>query len=122
MSISYYLFNKIAKECLYLGKKGVRDDFEFEGPLYYIGQNRYLLPVKYLELLIRGFKEIGNDNFILTVTGDELFDTAEYLGEDEEAIEIGGDSDLDLPLSKYLPELNDLSVREEIKKNGVLIA
>lgn len=121
MGIAYYLFNKDTNECVYLGKKGVRDDFEYEGPLLYIGEQRYLLPVDYLKLLIERFNDTGGENSILTVSSDDLFDTECYVSEDEDIIEIGGDNYLDLPLTKYLPELNGEGGKANVVRNGIEI-
>ena len=121
MSIANYIFNKVSKECIYLGKKGVRSDFEFEGPLHFIGNKRYLLPVEYLSLLLERFRETGNEDDLIILGSDELLDTEDYLPEDEDLIEIGGENYLDLPLSKYLPELNEDNVIREIEEKGILI-
>lgn len=121
MSIASYLFNKASKECVYLGKRGVRKDFEFEGPLFFLGENRYLLPVDLLELLIERFREAGSESDLVLVESDDLLDTEIYLSEDDELIEIGGEKYLDPPLAKYLPELDDESGRKNVLENGILV-
>ncbi|MDG9670259.1 hypothetical protein ONV78_21150 [Hahella sp. CR1] len=121
MSEVYYLFNKITKECVCLGKKTGEDGSEYTGPVCFIGDSRYYLPMKYMHLLVERFRGSSPAGTVCEVAGSELFDTASYLGPDEDVIEVGGDRDFDRPLAVYLPELEDCRVKEEIKRNGILI-
>ena len=121
MSVYFFAFNKEKKECICLGKKDVRDDFEYQGPSLFIGDKNYFLPKKYLELLILRFSEDSSKESVVILPDYELFDTEDYLAEDEECTEIGGDGYPSLPLSTYLPELKDENVLEEIKREGVVV-
>jgi len=121
MGICHYLFNKETKEGINLGKRGKRIDFEFQGPVCFVNDKRYLLPPKYLNLLIERFKQTGDEKTILIIEDYELLDTFDYLKEDEDLIKIGGDRYFDLPLEKYLPELDSPEVQKEIGETGILI-
>jgi hypothetical protein len=116
MSIYYYLFSSNNRECINLGKKGRRNDYEYDGPSVILSGKTYLLPAQYLELMKQRFIEKNGKNNIVICPDYDLFDTEEYLKDDEEFYEVGGERDFDLPITKYLPEIEDLNVRLEIEK------
>jgi hypothetical protein len=116
MGIYYLYFNPMNKECLPLGKKV--DGYSYEGPVVYLSGKRYFLPRKYLLLLIKRFAGGGD---VLLVPDYEIFDSEEYVSSDELIYKVGGGGAEDPPLSKYLPEINDSSVIEEIIVHGTLI-
>lgn len=120
MSVYFYLFNKENKECLCLGKKSERDGPEYQGPSVFIDGYNYFLPKDYLELLIQRFKEKDKDSVIL-LPDYELFDTEDYVSEDEDLVEVGGEGYGDLPITKYFPELDQQEVKEDIKSRGVIL-
>jgi hypothetical protein len=119
MSVYFYLFNKKTKLGLCLGKKGIRSDHEYQGPSVSISEKQYFLPKKYLDLLIESFYRDSESGEILLLEDHELFDTNKYLSEDEDLIEIGGDKYGDIPLHKYLPELDNPSVIDDIRKGNL---
>lgn len=121
MSVYFYLFNKETKECLCLGKKLDRDGVGYQGPSVFVEGKSYFLPDDYLELLIQRFKGSEAGENVIILPEYELFDSEEYLSEDEETVEIGGESYGDLPITEYLPELEKQAVRDEIKRRGNLI-
>jgi hypothetical protein len=114
MSIYYYLFSSKSKECINLGKKGRRNDYEYDGPSVFLDGKTYLLPAQYLELIRQRFIEKNDKDSVVVCPDYDLFDTDMYLKCDEECQEIGGDRDFDLPITRYLPEIEDKSVKIEI--------
>jgi hypothetical protein len=114
MSTYYYLFSSKSKECINLGKKGRRDDYEYDGPSIFLDGKTYLLPAKYLELMRQRFMERNDKDSVFVCPDYDLFDTEMYLKFDEEFKEIGGDRDFDLPIVEYLPEIEDKNVKIEI--------
>jgi hypothetical protein len=119
MSVSYYLFSKASKEYISLGSRGRRSDYEYEGPVIWMGPLRSRLPRHLLQTLIDRFREAHGTDDVVVCSSEELFDSTDYLTEDEMGIEVGGERDGDLPLTKYLPELDDPGVREEIRSRAV---
>jgi hypothetical protein len=82
----------------------------------------YRLPEKYLQLLIDRFTD-AHKGQVIFIEDHALFDSEKYLsGEDDHIIEVGGECDHDLPLTKYLPELDDPLIQAEIKAHpGLMI-
>jgi hypothetical protein len=62
----------------------------------------------------------GNDSVII-LPDYELFDTEDYVSEEEDLVEIGGENYGDPPITKYFPELGQDEVKEEIKRRGRII-
>jgi hypothetical protein len=114
MGITNYIFSPSSKEYVHLGHKGVRDDCEYEGPIVWIGEIRTWLPCHLLKLLLDRFREAHGSNDIMICTSDDLFESGKHLSDDDPGTEIGGDRDFDVPLTKYLPELRESHVIEEI--------
>lgn len=121
MSVYFYIFNKETKECLCLGKRHHRDGHEYQGPAVFIDGDNYFLPASYLDLLIQRFKEKADNDSVIVLPDYELFDTEDYVSESEVLIKIGGEGHGDLPITKYFPELESDSVKEEIKRTGKII-
>lgn len=120
MSVSNYLFSKTSKEYVLLGRKGRRPDSEYEGPIVWLGALRSRLPAYLLQRLIDRFRAAHGADDVLVCSSDELFDSTDYLAEDEIGTEIGGERDGDLPLTRYLPELDEPGVQDEIRANADL--
>ena len=115
MSIGYYIFARNSKECISLGSKGRRNDHEYRGPIVILFGQRYLLPSEYLNLLIQRFVEKHGKNEVVVCQDYDLFDTDIYLKDDEDCLEIGGDRCFDPPITKYLPELEEEALKQEIQ-------
>lgn len=118
MGIYYFYFGRDTKECLSLGKKVTVRSPEFEGPGVILSGQRYLLPEKYLQLVIERFRA-NNPSGALLLPDYELLDSTDYIPEDELAVVVGGDNIGDPPLTKYFPELQQYSVRDEIQRAGM---
>jgi hypothetical protein len=116
MSVYTYIFSPETKEGICLYKRLIDKNPPFEGVITYIERDRYWLPNNYLQLLIDRFSEAHSDSKFI-----EDYKLWKLIGDDEYIIEIGGDCDWDLPLTKYLPELNDPKVQEEIKQHTELL-
>ena len=88
MSIYYYLYNKGTNECLYLGKGEFQQILDFPGPTVLINGAKYLLPKKYLKLIIDRMKgSVGSDD-VVVVPDYKLFDGVEFVSSNENIIEI----------------------------------
>jgi hypothetical protein len=115
MSICYYLFAINSKKCLDLGRKGKREDSEYDGPVIFLPEGKYYLPFEYLELLIERFTEENGSDNIICLPDYELFDEYEYIKENDNYDIIGGDREFDTPIKKYLPELSNLEFQKKIQ-------
>jgi hypothetical protein len=116
MSIYHFIYSPEANEGINLGKKVNERTPPYQGAATYVDGHIYWLPEKYLQLLIDRFTKAHNDTVFI-----EDYKLWKLIGDDEYIIEIGGDCDWDLPLTKYLPELNDPKVQEEIKQHTELL-
>jgi hypothetical protein len=114
MGIYYYLFAPESKECIELGKKGKRPDYDYEGPSIYVDKHSFLLPARYLDLLISRFtQKHGGEGKVIYLPDYEL-DSSDYLADGEDVSVVGGDRDFDIPVNKYLPEISNVEVQREI--------
>jgi hypothetical protein len=116
MSTYSYLYAPEAKEAICLYKSIPSRKPPFEGVIVYI-PDRYWLPPKYLQLLIDRFSSAHHGK-VMFIEDHALW---KLLGEDDQLITIGGDSDRDLPLTTYLPEVRDPQVQAEIKASPELM-
>ncbi|MDO8329296.1 MAG: hypothetical protein Q7T36_02365 [Fluviicoccus sp.] len=114
MSVYYYLFAKEANECIGLGCSIKGDDRKYEGPIVWIGAERFLLTSQMLELLIERFYDFHGKEKVFLLSEDELYDSGVYLSGDEFCIQVGSDEDNAPPLTKYIPELKEENIRLSI--------
>jgi hypothetical protein len=115
MATYTYLFAPKTKQAICLYKKIPSRTPPYQGVIVYLPQ-RYWLPSKYLELLIDRFSK-AHDGDIIYIEDDALW---ELIGEEDHTIDIGGDCEWDLPHTKYLPELDNPAVQQEIKSHHEL--
>lgn len=120
MSVYYYLFARDSKECICLGRKVDGEERAYEGPVLWIGVERFRLPAALLSLLLDRFRERHGDAGVFLLREDELYDSGEYLAADEVCIQVGGDEDGAPPLSKYLPELREHEIVSSIVRDEAL--
>lgn len=114
MSIYYFLFSKGRRECVNLGKKLDASERPFEGPIVWVDAVACFLPKKMLDLLIQRFYDAHPGGDVILLREDDLFESGEYIGMDDDVVEVGGDADGDPPLTGYLPELEWADVKAEI--------
>jgi hypothetical protein len=120
MGVYYYLFSPEAKECVDLGKKGKRLDYEYQGPSVYVDKHSFFLPANYLELLISRFtQEHGGKDKVIYLPDYEL-ESSNYLDDNEDVSVVGGDRDFDIPVNKYLPEIDNVEIQQEITSRSDL--
>lgn len=120
MSIYYYLFSTETKECLSLGCREGEEGQKYEGPVIWLGAERFHLPNQLIKLLMDRFYDFHGRDKVVLLSEDELYDSGDYLVEDESCVQIGSDEDNAPPLSKYIPELEEESVRLSIIKDEKL--
>lgn len=102
MSIYYYLHGGDPVEAICLGPRGRSHDHEYSGPPVYLGTQIFKLPAVYIDLLI--------ERFVTAYPGAEILDEAEFdrimaARGNPHVVYVSGDADDDIPLSKYLPEV-----------------
>jgi hypothetical protein len=120
MSRSFCLVAISARRFVNLGARGRRDDWEFEGPVVWIDSRRYRLPADLLEQLVARFRERHGETSVAIRPLDEQFESDGIWSHDEGVIEVAGDSDGNIPLSEYLPELDDPETRRRIQFDTTL--
>lgn len=103
MGITYSLYDPSTKRCIQLGKKD-NSAFGYEGPIIFNGHSLGLLTSEPLFILKQRFIDRHGAGVVLLDT-DVLYESCQYLQDDEDVIIVGGDEDNSIPLSEYLPEL-----------------
>lgn len=114
MSEDYFLYSKSGNRDICLGKKGNDEVPYFR--VEWINGDYYNFSKDLFNVLEQRFTNAHSDAIILD--SYDLFDSGNYVQPDEDTISVGGDEDNAIPLTEYLPELNN---PDELIEKGWLV-